>query len=297
MQLMILGGGGFIGRVFRRLFRDVYDMTSVDITPVNRDEAGKTVDLTDYASLFSIIDKHKPGGILNLAGKSYHKAQNDVEIYESNLLIQLNLHNAVAELGIKPRIVFCSSSAVYKSSPTAVSETSYCWPPNSYAKAKYMQERIGLSYHPGQCVIIARLFNVIGPFQDKSFFIPALIDRMVRYKRKEIPAVRLKTLKAMRDFIYIDDVCNALGVLLEKGLSGEVYNVCTGEGASIETVIGRLKEWLDLGELPLEAEADYVKEGIDFQVGSNAKMRALGWRAAYDLRTSLSEILREEYEK
>lgn len=297
MRLMILGGGGFIGRAFKRLFRDVYEMTSVDISPVNRDEVGEMVDLTDYTSLLSFIDKHKPGALLNLAGKSYHKAQNDAEIYESNLLIQLNLHNAVEELGIKPRIVFCSSSAVYQSSPSAVSESSYCRPPNSYAKAKYMQERIGLSYHPGQCVVIARLFNVIGPFQDKSFFIPALIHRLMRYKRHEIPTVRVKTLKAMRDFIFIDDVCSALAVLLEKGLSGEVYNVCTGEGTSIETVIGRLKDGLGLGELPLEVEADYVKEGIDFQVGSNAKMRALGWKPKYDLGAALAEILREEYEK
>ena len=297
MKLLILGGGGVIGRVFRGMFRAVYDMTPVDITPVNRDEEGETADLTNYASLLSIIDKHKPDAVLNLAGKSYHKTQNDAEIYESNLLIQLNLHNAIVQLGIKPRIVICSSSAVYKSSQTAVSENSYCWPQNSYAKAKFIQERIGLSYHPEHCVIIARLFNVIGPFQDKSFFIPALIDRMMRYKRHETATVRLKTEKAMRDFIFVDDVCSALAVLLEKGLSGEVYNVCTGAGTSIGTVVALLGEMLDVGELPLEVEADYVKEGIDLQVGSNAKMQALGWMAAYDIRTALAKILREEYGK
>jgi GDP-4-dehydro-6-deoxy-D-mannose reductase len=297
MKLLILGGGGVIGRAFMGMFRAVYDITPVDITPGNREEKGETVDLTDYASLFPIIDKYKPDAVLNLAGKSYHKTQKEVEIYESNLLIQLNLHNAIDELGIKPRIVICSSSAVYRSSQTAVSENSYCRPQNSYAKAKYIQERIGLSYHPEHCVVIARLFNVIGPFQDKSFFIPALIDRMVRYKRNEIPAVRIKTLKAMRDFIFIDDACRALAVLLEKGLSGEVYNVCTGEGTSIETVIDRLKGLLEIGELPLEVEASQVKEGIDFQVGSNAKMRALGWTAGYDIGKSLAEIIRKEHEK
>lgn len=256
---------------------------------------GNNPDLTAYDEVLAILSKCKIDAVLNLAGKSYHKTQNDAEIYESNLLIQLNLHEAINQLGINPKIIFCSTSAVYKSSLKPVDENSFCLPRNSYAKAKYIQERIGLSYHQKQYVVIARLFNVIGPFQSKNFFIPAIIDRVIRYKNNEITAVKLKTLNAMRDFIYIKDVCSALSFLIEKGERGKIYNICTGEGIYIEGIIKILKEILNISELPLEPEGNYVVEGIDYQVGSNKKMRELGWAPEYSINDSLKEIVKEEY--
>ena len=87
---------------------------------------------------------------------------------------------------------------------------------------------------------------------------PAVIDRMISYKNNKITAVKVKTLNAMRDFIYINDVCSALNVLLEKGVSGEIYNVCTGRGTYIEEAIKILKELLNILELPLEVERNDV---------------------------------------
>ncbi|MBI5056334.1 MAG: NAD-dependent epimerase/dehydratase family protein [Nitrospirae bacterium] len=291
MKLLVFGAGGFIGKKFTEMFCNLYNI--VPVTGKTGDD--NKADLTDYHALLSILDKHKPDAVLNLAGKSYHKTRNDVDIYESNLMIQLNLNEAVKQLAINPKIIFCSTSAVYRSSMEPVNEASFCLPGNSYAKAKYIQERIGLSYHPKQHVVVARLFNVIGPFQDKNFFIPAVIDRIVRYKNNEITTVKLKTLNAMRDFIYINDICKALGLLIEKGEGGEVYNICTGNGINIEQVITILKGILNISEMPLEAEDNYVKEGINYQVGSNEKICKLGWEPEYDINNSLKEIVEVEY--
>lgn len=285
MQLIVFGAEGFIGKRFIEIFCNKYDIISLKNSP----------DLTTYDEVLAILSKHKPDAILNLAGKSYHKTQSDTEIYESNIIIQLNIHEAVNQLNLNPKITFCSSSAVYKSSMEPVEENAVCLPANTYAKAKYIQERIGLSYHPKQHIVIARLFNVIGPFQSKSFFVPAVVDRIIRYKNNEITTIKLKTLNAIRDFIYINDVCSALSILIDKGISGEIYNVCRGEDVHIEKVIEILKEILNIPEFPLETEEDYVKEGINYQVGSNKKLLEFGWTPLYDIKASLKEIIKEEY--
>ncbi len=93
MRVLVFGAGGFIGKKFIDMFCDKYD-----IIPVISDEDVKNPDLTDFATLLSILNKCKPDVVLNLAGKSYHAAQDNAEIYESNVLIQLNLHEAINQI-------------------------------------------------------------------------------------------------------------------------------------------------------------------------------------------------------
>lgn len=290
-RLLVLGARGFIGRRFVELFGGNYDIILFE-DKINE----QYKDLTAYKEIYEILKQYRPDTILNLAGKLYQKDQNSARIYESNLSIQLNIHEAVNHLNLNSRIVFCSSGAVYHSAREPVDENSECLPLNIYAKAKYIQEKIALSYHPKHRVVIARVFNVIGPNQNKNFFVPGIIDRVLRYKKKEISTVKLKTLNAMRDYIYIDDVCNAINLLINKGVSGEIYNVCRGEGIYIKQVIETLKEILDISELPVAVEEDYVKEGINYQVGSCEKIRKLGWAPSFCLKDSLKEIIREKHE-
>ena len=290
VRVLVLGSNGFIGARFVKMFSDKYEIVAESYDGSRRDH-----DCTIYDNALSILEACKPAAIVNLAGKSYHTATNDADIYESNLLIQLNVHEACARLRIRPKIVLCSSSAVYASSRDPVEEHSPCAPVNTYAKAKYMQERIALSYHPEQHVVIARLFNVVGPFQNRDFFIPSIIDRLVRYKKKEAATVPLKTLNAMRDFVYINDVCGALSTLIERGAPGEVYNVCCGSGVSIQNVIDAVVEMLELSDVVLDVKEDFVKEGISYQVGSNKKLLKLGWTPLYSIKDSLEAIIREEY--
>lgn len=292
MRLLIFGAGGFIGRKFVEVFNDKYN-----IVPVVRDFDGKNTDLTCYNSVLSILNDYKPDAVLNLAGKSYHSSRESGDIYESNALIQLNLHEAVKHLGLDSKIICCSSSAVYESSVQAIDERSECQPVNTYAKAKYIQERITLSYYPGQKVMIARLFNVIGPYQSKEFFIPAVIERIIQYQKGEITKVKLKTLNAVRDFIYIKDVCSGISAIIDKGVSGEIYNVCCGKGISISEVIELLQELLGISKLPLDVQDDHVKEGINYQVGCNQKLLQLGWSPSYNIKDSLNAIIGEEYGK
>ena len=290
MKLFVLGSSGFIGQRFVRTASNAFEIVS----EMDR-EKPEFVDLTRYETMLGYLDELRPDAVLNLAGKSYHTAANDADIYESNVLVELNLHEALDHSNLTPKIVSASSSAVYRSSTDPVDEKSPCLPANTYARAKYVQERVGLSYHPRQRVVIARLFNVIGPRQSRDFFIPAVIERLMKFRSGETEEVRLKTLNAVRDFTFVDDACGALRALVDRGASGEVYNVCSGRGVSIHEVIGALKDILNIPTVPLAAQDEFVKEGINYQTGANGKMRGLGWSPSFDIRKSLEAILREEY--
>jgi len=290
VRLLLLGSTGFIGKRFARMFSDAYEIvTEID------GENPEFVDLTSYETMLAYLDEYKPHAVLNLAGKSYHTASDSADLYESNVLIQLNLHEALGDLKLNPRIVLSSSSAVYRSSTDAVEESSPCLPATTYAKAKYIQERVGLSYHPRQHVVVARLFNVIGPHQSREFFIPAVIERLMKFKSGETKEVQLKTLNATRDFIFVDDVCRALHALIDTGASGETYNICSGRGVAIREVIETLQGVLDIASVPLSPRDESVEEGISYQTGSNRKMLELGWSPSYDTRKSFETIVREEY--
>jgi nucleoside-diphosphate-sugar epimerase len=290
VRVLVLGSNGFIGARFVAMFSDAYEIIAEQYDGSRPDH-----DCTKYENALRIIDSSGPAAIVNMAGKSYHTAADDADIYESNILVQLNIHEACSRLRVSPAIVMCSSSAVYASSTDPVDEGSPCAPANTYARAKYVQERIALSYDPEQPVVIARLFNVVGPFQHRDFFIPTLLDRLVRYKRKEAATVPLKTLNAMRDFIHIDDVCMALAALVERGAPGEIYNVCSGSGVSIRSVIDISAGMLGLDEIALDVKDDFVREGINYQVGSNEKLLALGWAPRFTITDSLEAVIREEY--
>ena len=290
VKLFVLGSTGFIGKRFVRMFSGVYEI----VTELDGGDQ-PFVDLASYDTTLEFLDAHRPPAILNLAGKSYHTAGNDADIYESNVLVELNLHEALDHLKLDSKIVSTSSSAVYKSSTDPVDEESPCLPANTYARAKYVQERVGLSYHPRQRVVIARLFNVIGPHQSKDFFLPAVIERLMRFRSGEAKEVQLKTLNAVRDFTFIDDACGALRALVDGGASGEIYNICSGRGVSIHEVIEELKDILSIPTVPLVARDEFVKEGINYQSGANGKMREIGWSPSFDIRKSLETILGEEY--
>ena len=144
--------------------------------------------------------------------------------------------------------------------------------------------------------MIARLFNVIGPHQSKDFFIPAIIERLMKFRNGETE--RRAAENAQRDaglHIRRRRLRRAPRARRREGASGEIYNVCSGRGVSIREVIEALKDILNIPTVPLVARDEFVKEGINYQTGANRKMREIGWSPSFDIRKSLETILREEY--
>jgi GDP-4-dehydro-6-deoxy-D-mannose reductase len=100
-------------------------------------------------------------------------------------------------------------------------------------------------------------------------------------------------LEPVRDFSHVKDVVAAYGLLLERGVSGEVYNVCSGHARSIRSV---LDEMIEASGAQVDVSVDPSKlrpADIPYLVGRADKIRQLGWTPTLTLRQALEDVLAE----
>jgi GDP-4-dehydro-6-deoxy-D-mannose reductase len=104
--------------------------------------------------------------------------------------------------------------------------------------------------------------------------------------------VKVGNLEPVREFLHVRDVVDAYARLLVKGQAGEVYNVASGQGVSLEALFDRLADLIGVHPLP-EADPELVRSGdILHLVGDASKLRATtGWAPRYTLDDTLREVL------
>jgi len=113
----------------------------------------------------------------------------------------------------------------------------------------------------------------------------------VAVERGEQTSLKVGNLEAVRDLLDVEDAVRALWLLVQKGVAGEIYNICSGAGHKIETV---LKTLVDMSTRPIPVEPDpgHLRPVDEPAViGDNARLRALGWAPQVTLDQSLARIL------
>lgn len=167
-------------------------------------------------------------------------------------------------------------------------------PANPYAIAKVSEEYLSQIYVKGYHLNICctRSFNHIGPGQRDHFVVSSIAkqfaDIAVNHKK---PIIKIGAGSIIRDFVDIDDVILAYDAILEKGVPGEVYNVCSGRGYSIQDIVDCLSR---LTQIPIEIEqrSDLLRP-IDnpILIGSYKKLhRETGWEPTHSIEQSLEKI-------
>lgn len=126
----------------------------------------------------------------------------------------------------------------------------------------------------------ARLFFPYGPGEDPRRLATSIIGRISRNEE-----VALKTPDSVRDYIFVEDVAEALLVTLEERVRGAI-NIGTGVGVTVREIAQTVAEII--GVPVLIAAPETVPDPYDFLVADSTRLRALGWRP----RTSLAEGLR-----
>jgi GDP-4-dehydro-6-deoxy-D-mannose reductase len=112
--------------------------------------------------------------------------------------------------------------------------------------------------------------------------------------KEEKSQVNLHTgdISIVRDFVDVWDVVKAYYLLLEKGMAGELYNICTGIGHSLEDIITMLASLLEV-EVQIKTDQDKIRSNDNgIIIGDNAKIYShTGWRPAIILRDSLQDLI------
>ncbi len=229
MIFLVTGAAGFTGLFFRSA----------------AEAAGHTVmalqaNVTDKAAVAAEVAQMQPDAVVHLAAISFVGHADDSAFYAVNVVGTMHLLAAVAALSVKPRSVLLASSAnIYgncDASPIAESQPPA--PVNHYAMSKLAMEHMAMTYLDRLPIVIARPFNYTGPGQAPQFLIPKLVSHFARKAER----IELGNLHVEREFNDVRMVCEVYLRLLDKGVPGQAYNVCSGQPHTLQHVIATLEQ-------------------------------------------------------
>ena len=136
-------------------------------------------------------------------------------------------------------------------------------------------------------MLITRASNNFGPYQYPEKIIPLFITNAV----EDLPLPLYGDGRNVRDWLYVLDHCEAIDVVLRKGVEGEVYNI--GGGAEVENIILTKKILALLGKPESLIQPITDRPGHDRRYALDCgKLRALGWRTTCDFDSALAETVR-----
>jgi len=309
MRILVTGVTGFAGghlaeALLLRGGVELHGISRGSSWPAARPElAGRvqlrTCNLCSPPAIEAVLRQVQPQQIYHLAGyaKVGQSFREPDEAWVGNLTVTRALYDAVVRWGGRPRILFVGSGLVYgESSAGAVQdENSLLRPSNPYASSKAAADLVSYQYtvDPGLDIVRARPFNHIGARQLPGYAIPDWARQIVAIERGQAPPV-LETgnLTPRRDLTDVRDLVAAYILLMERGRTGEAYNIASGQSRSMQEVLDRL---LAVAKVRVEVRPrhDLVRKTdlsvIRVEIGR--LQRETGWTARYSLEQTLTDIL------
>ena len=309
--ILITGGTGFVGSHLVELLvesgqKNIY-VTSYSDKPgvvhqLLSSEKIHQIDLTNQEDTFALIEKLQPDQIYHLAslaavGKSF---DNTKQVLDNNTQLQLNILEAVKQFSPQSRLLVIGSAMAYdlgnshpNHNPQAVTEDYPLGPASPYAVSKTMQDLLAYSYAQSfdLDIIRARPFNHIGERQTPDFAIPAFAQQIAAIEKNQQKNLRVGNLTAVRDFTDVKDMVKAYLLLMKKGVSGQVYNIGTGQGFTIKQALDTLT---DLAKVKIEVETDPSRmrpSDVPVAVANPDKIQDLGWQPTIELKETLQRVL------
>lgn len=288
-RILITGANGFIGTALTK--RIALRLPEAAVTSVDQ----KDGDLRDAAQTLALLKKTNPDCVFHLAGKIYSRDFD--ELRASNIGTTKNIIDGLKAAGIRSRLIVPGSAAEYgqyTGTETPILETQTLKPLSPYGKTKaeltsYLLDEAA----KGQDAIVARIFNLISKDAPPQSAIGAFLKQIRELREAPgTPEIKMGDLTSKRDLLDIDDTCDALIALAERGKPGEIYNVCSGEAVIMQDV---LKRMLELANIKANVTRDPERlrpDDIRFSCGSIAKITAhTGWRPALSLEASLKRAV------
>jgi len=249
-------------------------------------------DLTDHKAVSKVLHEIRPTRVFHLSGTF----ANDFDIdYAGNVTTTRNLLDAVRRLETnKCRVLIVGSAAEYgrvDEGEESVPESYALRPMGIYGLTKVFQTSLAQFYvrvH-GLDVVIVRPFNLIGPGISNRLFVGKLHEQILAVRRGESPGVELGDLSGARDFVDVTDALAGYIIALERGSSGEVYNVGTGKLTSIEYLVRLFlaRYGMDRHAIRTHTARRQPSDASPPFCADTAKLRQLGWSPKMDIPTSV----------
>lgn len=223
-EINVFGGSGFVGGRFCELTPNV----------IVNDRNDYEIKTNDVLYFISTVDNYNVHNDLFI----------DIDTNITTLMKVLNTHNKENK---DLTFNFISSWFVYGDVPLPAKEESHCNPKGFYSITKRTAEQLLISYCEtfGIKYRIIRLCNVLGPQDKKVSKKKNALQYMINQLKSNEDVSLYDNGKVYRDYLYIDDVVDAINLILEKGETNTIYNVGSGRIIHLDMIIEHAKNALN----------------------------------------------------
>jgi len=310
MRVLITGITGFAGshladHCLERGGMDVYGIIRWRSRTENIEHLQDKVkllecDLRDATSTRDVIEEIRPDQIFHLAAQSFVPTswRAPTESLVTNVIGQLNIFEAMRKINLKARIQIACSSEEYgmvHDNELPVTEDQPLRPLSPYGVSKVGQDLLAYQYFMSykMDVVRTRGFNHTGPRRAPVFVVSDFAKQIadIEKGRKE-PVLLVGNLDAERDFTDVRDIVRAYYLSLEKGKSGEAYNLCSEKSWKIRDMLDRLLSQTDAKIEVRQDPARLRPSDVPRLRGDCSKFRRdTGWAPRIPFEQTLEDML------
>ena len=314
-KILVTGGLGFIGsNLIKLLLKKNYKVINIDKVSYasnfyntrefikNKNYKFIKCDLTNFLKLKKIILSNNPNAIFNLAAETHVDRSIDgpKNFISSNIIGTFNILEVIRKYKKKIKLIHISTDEVYGDVIKGRSKENDAYKPSSpYSATKASSDHLVYSYIKtfNVSALVTNCSNNFGPRQHPEKLIPKLIYNILNNKKLPIYGKG----KNSREWIFVDDHCEALIKVYKSGKIGEFYNVGSNYNIDNLTVVKKLisvaKKKINLGK---NVKIHFVKDrpGHDMRYAIDSKKikKNLKWKTKINFMTGLEKTF-EWYHK
>jgi UDP-glucose 4-epimerase len=315
-KALVTGGAGFIGsHLCELLLADGWEVFALD--DLSTSTVANVAHLKERWDFHLVVDSVLSPAVVN---ELVHKCDIVYHLAAAvgvRLIVEQPVHTLVTNVQgteivlehcnrFEKRVLVASTSEIYgdhrEEVPLAEDARRIYGPTTArrwaYADSKAMDELLALAYNQerGLDVVIARLFNTVGPRQSGQYgmVIPRFVERALSGRPLEIHGDGTQT----RCFCHVSDTVRALkGLMDDRSISGEIFNVGSPSRIRILDLAQRVVEMTRSGsDLAFVPYAEVYGQGIEdmtHRIPATEKIRdAIGWQATFDLDVILADVIK-----
>ncbi len=310
MKILVTGGAGFIGGNFVHYMVNRYpeDMiVNLDLLtyagnletlkPVENKPNYKFIkgDIADRKFVFELFQKEGFDAVVNFAAESHvdRSIENPTIFVTTNVLGTTTLLDASKEFGVK-RYHQVSTDEVYGDLPLDrpdlfFTEATPLHTSSPYSSSKASADLFVLAYYRtfGLPVTISRCSNNYGPYHFPEKLIPLTISRALANE----PLPVYGTGENVRDWLYVEDHCAAIDLILRHGRIGEVYNVGGHNERTNLEVVKTILKVLNKPESLIRYVKDRPGHDMRYAIDPTKLENELGWKPEYNFDTGIRQTI------
>lgn len=303
INILVTGGCGFIGgHLVEKLANDGANITVLDIVLHPRSIFAQNnlrrrvdlqfVDIRDREKVLKILKKCKPSYVIHLAAEPIvEKAYQDpYSAFETNIMGTVNILDAVRMLREVKGIIVASSDKAYGKTNKAYREDTPLSGDHPYDVSKSCEDMIAQAYHKtyGLPIIITRFGNVYG---EGDLHLGRIIPDICKAVIEKSLLLLRSNGKFVRDYLYVKDVADGYIFLLKSvdKTKGNAYNFSSSDNLSVIELIEKIENVIGI-KIPYKILNNANNE-IPYQHLNDSKIRKLGWKTQYSIKTTIPTII------